>query len=88
MSDEVSRFPVINSSSETQQLGPPQYENSAQSVSGATAVESRAVTDNPTDATQLYLKEIGYAALLTAEEEVHFARLCQQGDASSRRRMI
>lgn len=40
------------------------------------------------DATQLYLTEIGYSPLLTAEEEVHFARLAQSGDELGRRRMI
>ena len=40
------------------------------------------------DATRLYLSEIGLSPLLTAEEEVHFARLAQQGDESARKRMI
>ena len=40
------------------------------------------------DATQLYLGEIGFSPLLTAEEEVHFARLAQKGDEAARRRMI
>lgn len=40
------------------------------------------------DATQLYLNEIGFSPLLTPEEEVHFARLAQKGDAAGRRRMI
>lgn len=40
------------------------------------------------DATRLYLKEIGYARLLTLEEEKHYARLAQQGDEEGRRRMI
>jgi RNA polymerase nonessential primary-like sigma factor len=40
------------------------------------------------DATQLYLNEIGYSPLLTAEEEKHFARLALSGDEAGRRRMI
>ncbi len=40
------------------------------------------------DATQLYLGEIGYSPLLTAEEEVYFARRALRGDVASRRRMI
>jgi len=40
------------------------------------------------DATRMYLNEIGFSPLLTAEEEVHFARLAQKGDESGRRRMI
>jgi len=40
------------------------------------------------DATQLYLNEIGYSPLLTAEEEVYFSRLALKGDESGRKRMI
>lgn len=40
------------------------------------------------DATHLYLGEIGYAPLLTAQEEVHFARKALKGDEASRKRMI
>lgn len=40
------------------------------------------------DATQLYLSEIGFSPLLTAEQEVIFARQALKGDAASRRRMI
>jgi len=40
------------------------------------------------DATSLYLKEIGYSPLLSAEEEVHFATQLQQGDEIARHRMI
>lgn len=40
------------------------------------------------DAASLYLKEIGYAPLLTAEEEVYFSRLIHKGDESARKRMI
>lgn len=40
------------------------------------------------DATQLYLSEIGYSPLLSAAEEVYFARLAQKGDPAGRKRMI
>lgn len=40
------------------------------------------------DATQLYLGEIGFSPLLTAEEEVYFSRLSLKGDEPSRKRMI
>lgn len=40
------------------------------------------------DATQLYLGEIGFSPLLSAEEEVYFARRALKGDAASRKRMI
>lgn len=40
------------------------------------------------DATQLYLGEIGYSPLLSAEEEVYFARRALKGDEAARSRMI
>lgn len=40
------------------------------------------------DATQLYLGEIGFSPLLTAEEEVFFSRKALKGCAKSRNRMI
>ena len=40
------------------------------------------------DATQLYLGEIGASPLLTAEEEVYYSRKVQQGDQPSRHKMI
>lgn len=40
------------------------------------------------DATQLYLGEIGFSPLLSAEEEVYFARKALKGDEPSRKRMI
>ncbi len=40
------------------------------------------------DATQLYLNEIGFSPLLSAEEEVYFSRLALKGDESARKRMI
>ena len=40
------------------------------------------------DPTRLYLNEIGASPLLTAEEEVKFARLAQRGDEAARKRMI
>ncbi len=46
------------------------------------------VTGEELDATRLYLAEIGYAPLLKAEQEIHLARLSQQGDTAARNRMI
>lgn len=52
-------------------------------------IRSRANTLQSTlDATQLYLNEIGFSPLLTAEEEVYYARRARQGIESARKRMI
>lgn len=40
------------------------------------------------DPTELYLSEIGFSPLLSAEEEVHYGRLVQQGDPKARKKMI
>ncbi|MCF4008193.1 RNA polymerase sigma factor RpoS [Rheinheimera sp. UJ63] len=40
------------------------------------------------DATQIYLGEIGFSPLLSAEEEVYFSRLSLKGDQAARKRMI
>ncbi len=40
------------------------------------------------DATQIYLSEIGFSPLLSAEEEVYYSRLALQGDAAGRKKMI
>ncbi len=40
------------------------------------------------DATRMYLNEIGFSPLLTAEEEVYYGRKAQAGDGEARKRMI
>lgn len=40
------------------------------------------------DPTQLYLIEIGASPLLSAQEEVHYARLARSGDESARNHMV
>lgn len=40
------------------------------------------------DVTQMYLSEIGFSPLLSAEEEVYYARKALKGDESARKRMI
>ena len=45
-------------------------------------------TDHAMDATQIYLNEIGFSPLLSAQEEVHFAQLALKGDVDARKKMI
>jgi RNA polymerase nonessential primary-like sigma factor len=50
--------------------------------------ETRDTYYSHADATRIYLKEIGFSPLLSAEEEVFFARKAQKGDGKARKRMI
>ena len=54
----------------------------------ATVSKTKYTLSEAKDATQLYLKEIGYSSLLTADEEKHYTRLAQKGDLAARHRMI
>lgn len=50
--------------------------------------EKFAASEVVLDAASLYLREIGYAPLLTAQEEVFYSRKALAGDEASRKRMI
>ena len=65
----------------------PELESDANDTLDETIASQEEVHKN-LDATHLYLGEIGYAPLLTAQEEVHFARKALKGDEASRKRMI
>lgn len=54
-------------------------------LSGTKDEDQEGTSKDPTD---LYLREIGIAPLLTKEEEVFYGRLVKQGDAKARKRMI
>jgi RNA polymerase nonessential primary-like sigma factor len=47
-----------------------------------------AIPDGQLDATRLYLSEIGFSPLLSAEEEVYYSRMAQRGEEAGRKRMI
>ncbi|MEP2619168.1 MAG: RNA polymerase sigma factor RpoS [Marinomonas sp.] len=72
-------------------LNAPDYDENAIDEEFESAVSSRyAETDSGRnlDVTQMYLSEIGFSPLLSAEEEVYFARLALKGDEKARKRMI
>lgn len=51
-------------------------------------IEQGLDSDVSLDAASIYLREIGYAPLLTAEQEVHYSRLARKGDQDARKQMI
>jgi len=63
-----------------------EVENKVEEVN--TKYAAGAVSNGQMDATRLYLSEIGFSSLLTAEEEVFYARKSLKGDEASRAKMI
>lgn len=57
-------------------------------VAGIAKATTEQTFSKTLDATQMYLSEIGFSPLLSAEEEVHFARMAQRGEDAGRKRMI
>ncbi|WP_368849069.1 RNA polymerase sigma factor RpoS [Vibrio diabolicus] len=65
-----------------------ELEKSSSTESKTVAREEFDASSKSLDATQLYLGEIGFSPLLTAEEEVLYARRALRGDEAARKRMI
>ncbi|MBB70876.1 MAG: RNA polymerase sigma factor RpoS [Legionellales bacterium] len=64
-------------------------EQDEQEAENDAKARKRALADTKNfDATQLYLGEIGFSPLLSAEEEVYYARRALKGDEQARTRMI
>ena len=79
--DKEVLFEVAEEPQEKKEIG----QHKKQDIEKSTKKE---VSDGQLDATRLYLSEIGYSPLLSAEEEIYFARLAQKGDEAARKRMI
>ncbi|MGD9388430.1 MAG: RNA polymerase sigma factor RpoS [Gammaproteobacteria bacterium] len=87
--DEDAGF-VAGEFNEAEDGAEPDDEPAAGSAADVTGIgrHARSRDGEAPDATRLYLAEIGFSPLLTAEEEVYFARRARRGDEAARRRMI
>ncbi|MDH5485299.1 MAG: RNA polymerase sigma factor RpoS [Gammaproteobacteria bacterium] len=64
-------------------------ESKVEDVNGVKKFKTSASTSRKElDATRLYLREIEYSPLLTAEEEVYYSRLSRKGVEAARKKMI
>ncbi len=63
-------------------------ESDTEQSSSTQSKEDYDASNRNLDATQIYLSEIGFSPLLTAEEEVLYARRSLRGDEVARKRMI
>jgi RNA polymerase nonessential primary-like sigma factor len=57
-------------------------------VEKKTSYSAGSIPDAQLDATRLYLSEIGFSALLTADEEKYYSRKLLKGDEAARKKMI
>lgn len=91
--DHQRRDREADSGSERRNPDAPNGESGEDAATGAHKPRrSRRADTDPAadnhDPTRLYLSEIGASPLLSAEEEVHYARLAQKGDEQARKHMI
>jgi RNA polymerase nonessential primary-like sigma factor len=88
MSHEIDAVEAIVTDTDLLESGPSAEELAASAEADAQDELMQADTSKSLDATQLYLGEIGFSPLLTAQEEVLFARRALRGDEAARKRMI
>lgn len=75
---------TINDSTEKSAKKSSDDNTSSAKTTSTTKIEAQKTLD----ATQIYLNEIGFSPLLSAEEEVFFARKSLKGEEAARKRMI
>lgn len=99
LDDDMSLAEVDIAEDETAEAAPPKTAAAKKGKTKAKAktkskaktkakAKTTAARPKALDATQLYLSEIGFSPLLSAEEEVYYSRKALAGDEASRKRMI
>ncbi|WP_261815956.1 RNA polymerase sigma factor RpoS [Vibrio gallicus] len=87
MDNTAAKVEDLNQNGEEAEVASVELEPTAKAPAREAKEEFDASAKN-LDATQLYLGEIGFSPLLTAEEEVLYARRALRGDEAARKRMI
>ncbi len=88
ISNTVTKVEEFDFDDESVKTAENELDKSSSTESKAAAREEFDASSKSLDATQLYLGEIGFSPLLTAEEEVLYARRALRGDEAARKRMI
>ncbi len=88
ISNTVTKVEEFDFADESVKTAENELDKSSSTESKTAAREEFDVSSKSLDATQLYLGEIGFSPLLTAEEEVLYARRALRGDEAARKRMI
>ncbi|HUW97734.1 MAG TPA: RNA polymerase sigma factor RpoS [Acidiferrobacter sp.] len=89
LEENIAETPELDASAETDAEGVVEVSGEVGVATGTAPDREVADTAGPqADATQLYLREIGFSSLLTAEQEVYYARRALKGDLDARRHMI
>lgn len=88
ISNTVTKVEEFDFDDESVKTVASQLGKSSSTESKTAAREEFDASSKSLDATQLYLGEIGFSPLLTAEEEVLYARRALRGDEAARKRMI
>lgn len=91
--DKLEELPVVDLALSDQEspdlkIKDLEIKDPAPTISPKKVTKSAKVSSKDLDATSMYLNEIGYTPLLTAEEEVFYARGARDGDSACRQRMI
>ncbi|NOX76603.1 MAG: RNA polymerase sigma factor RpoS [Gammaproteobacteria bacterium] len=87
--DEQLGLGSIDANTEVQDIDKPEKKKEGEGLRNERRRSRREdISDRDLDATRLYLGEIGFSPLLTAEQEVEIGRLIQKGDQAARQRMI
>jgi RNA polymerase nonessential primary-like sigma factor len=86
VSDDIDSIDSLEGTDSVEELEMSEEESSKHEVNSA--IEPKSLVEGDLDATRLYLNEIGFSPLLTADEEKFYSRKALKGDETSRKRMI